>query len=183
VTESADAPPIDDGFEHSLRRARAACMAMLFAPPLLTAIVVGSISRGGSPHEEPIIVAALALVGLTVMCSPGLVREELARKAIGRRLAADSGSSDGPESVYRAFAAAQIAAYGIAGTGTLFGFVSSMLTLSWIPMAIGSVLSYAMWAAIWPRAGVWRRWTWQAKLRRAEPASRDDATDSVTSTR
>jgi hypothetical protein len=175
VAKSAEAPHVDDGFQSALRSARLTCGVLLLSPPVFAAISALSIARGGVPHEEPIIVAMLAIVGLTVMCSPGLAREELVRKAIGRYLAAPGGVG-GPEAVYRSFVGAAIAAYAIAGTGVLFGFAASVFTNTWTPLAVGSVASYAMWAALWPRRGVWRRWTWQAKLRRDEPARSADGT-------
>jgi len=58
----------DDGFERSLRYARMVCAAIAGSSLVFAALAVLFLSRGVEPHESPVLVAALAIVGLTIMC-------------------------------------------------------------------------------------------------------------------
>jgi hypothetical protein len=180
IDVAASEPPADDGFERSLKQARIACGWLLALPVAFAVVMAVYAGRGAAPHEEPVIVAALTIIGLTIMCSPGLVREEMVRTAAASYLASPRGMRR-PQAVYGSFASAAVTAYLIAQTGALFGFICSILTVMWAPLVIGSVLSYAMWAALWPRRGLWVRWTWQAKLRRDSEIVDPDASGAGTS--
>jgi hypothetical protein len=159
----------DDGFERSLRRARVICGAICAAPVLLAAASWVALARGRVPHEEPLIVAVLVILVVLLVAAAPVVREEIARKGIAEALgrAPDARS---PQTVYPTFTTAVVAAFVVLVMPVLFGFISTVLTVSVVPLSAGAVVSCGGWALLWPRRVLWERWTWQAKLRRGDDA-------------
>jgi hypothetical protein len=143
------------------------CSAWLLFPVLLAGASFAVIAVVGRPHEEPLIVALLAALVLTVMPAAPFVRERVAAVAIGAHLAGDRAHRR-PRSVYATFATATITSFLIAQVGALFGFIATALTRQWAPLIVGSAFSYVGWWLLWPRYRLWARWTWQAKLRRED---------------
>jgi hypothetical protein len=141
------------------------CAGLALLPVFFLGCTLLIMQSPGTPHEEPIISAALAVLALLIVPVAPFVRENMARVGIGNHLrGAVSEHRNRP--VYSTFATANIAAFLIAQAPALFGFIIAALTRSLIPLGIGSVISYISWFALWPRRLLWVRWTWQAKIGR-----------------
>lgn len=160
-----DEVPGDDGFEWSLRMARMVCGGLLLFPVLFWLGTLAVLLTPGTQHEEPLLVALLAAIALTVLPAAPIVREKTAQVGIGVHLANERGVRR-PRSTYAGFATATITGFLIAQAPALLGFVATALTRSFVPLIVGSALSYVAWAALWPWKRLWARWTWQARLRR-----------------
>jgi hypothetical protein len=161
--------PGDDGAVWSLRMARMACGGLLLFPALFAAGSLAVIATVHRAHTEPFIVGALAVLALAITPVAPFVRERVAQVGIGAHLASDRALRRS-RSVYATFATASITAFLIAQVGALFGFVATVLTRQWMPLMVGSVLSYLVWWLLWPRPRLWARWSWQAQLHREDEA-------------
>ena len=163
-------PADDDGFEWSLRVARRTC-ASLFGLLVFFWVAALAVQRGpGVAHEEPPIVALLVAIAVSVVTAAPYLRERIARVAIGEHLAREAAFRNA-RPVYATFATATTTGVLVAQTPALCGFIATTLTHSLLPLALGSAVTGAAWAALWPRRRLWERWTWQAKLRRDDPQS------------
>jgi len=157
--------PGDDGFEWSLRMARMVCGGLLLFPVLFLVFTLAVMLTPGTPHEEPLLVGLFATTALTILPAAPFVRERTAQVGIGVHLANERGVRR-LRSTYAGFATATITGFMIAQAPALLGFVATVLTRGFVPLAVGSVVSYVAWAALWPSRRLWDRWTWQARLRR-----------------
>jgi hypothetical protein len=171
--------PGDDGFQWSLNVARLICALLMLLPVFFLACTAAIIFVRNTPHEEPIITAVLAAIAALVVPIAPYVRENMAQIGIGVHL---EGGQPWRKHlpVYSTFATATIASFLIAQAPALCGFIASALTRSFIPLAIGSAVSYVAWAMLWPRRILWARWTWQAKIgRESEVAGPGDGSRSA----
>ena len=139
--------PGDDGYRWSLNVTRMICTGWLLFPLLFLAMNVAILLTPGREHEEPLLVAVLAMLALIIVPAAPFVREKLVQVGIGTHL------EGRPElrhhrAVYSTFATASITAYIIGQVPALFGFVASALTRSLVPLAVGSVISYGAWAML-----------------------------------
>jgi hypothetical protein len=161
------AVPGDDGYEWSLRMARMVCAGLALLPVLFWLGTLAVMLTPGAAHEEPLIVGLLAALALSILPAAPLVRERTAQVGIGVHLARERGVRR-PRAVYAGFATASITAFMIAQAPALLGFLATVLTRSFFPLIVGSAISYVAWAALWPKRGLWARWTWQARLQRED---------------
>jgi len=157
--------PGDDGYLWSLRMARFLCGVLLLFPVLFALMSAAIIAVVGDPHEEAVITAALAVLALTILPAAPFARERIARVGISAHLAGDRALRR-RRSVYVGFATATITGFMVAQVAALFGFVATAISRQIAPLVVGSILSYGVWALMWPRTSLWDRWTWQARLRR-----------------
>jgi len=157
--------PGDDGFRWSLNMARMMCGILALLPLLfwLGAFVVMLVH--GRAHEEPLIVAVLAVLALTILPAAPYVREHTAQVGIGGHLKGLLAYKL-RRSVYASFATASITAFLIAQAPALFGFIATLLTRSYVPLVVGSAITYVAWALLWPSSSLWSRWAWEAELHR-----------------
>lgn len=160
-------PDDDDGYEWSLRMAWRSCLAILGLLAFFWIAAAAMQFVPGAQHEEPLIVALLVAIALSVVTAAPYVRERIARVGIGEYLERDRAFRQ-PRPVYATFATATVTAVLVAQTPALCGFIATALTRSIVPLLIGSVVTGAAWVALWPRRRLWDRWTWQAKLRRGD---------------
>jgi hypothetical protein len=164
-----DDVPGDDGYQWSLNVTRMVCAGWL-AFPLLFALGDWAIMlTPGRAHEEPLIVALLAMLALCIVPAAPFVRERMVRVGIGVHLAGDRKWLQ-RRPVYSTFATATITSFIVAQAPALFGFIATALTREPVMLIVGSLFSYATWAVLWPRDGLWIKWTWQAKIGREDEA-------------
>lgn len=155
--------PGDDGFEWSLRMARAICALLLLFPLFFLACTLAILVFPGAPREMPVLLVVLAALALVVTPAAPYVRERVAHAGIAVHL-------DSPQRarrlrpVYSTFAAATIAGFLVAQTPALFGFIASVMTRGLAPLVVGSAASYFVWAIMWPRRIAWSRWTVLARI-------------------
>lgn len=160
--------PGDDGFQWSLNVTRMVCAGLLLFPVFFLGCSLAVIAASSRlPHEEPVMVAAFAVLAVLVLPVAPFVRERMAQIGIGIHL-----EGERPwmrhRPVYSTFATATITSFMIGQAPALFGFISTALTRSLVPLAVGSIASYIAWIALWPRRILWARWTWQARIGRDE---------------
>jgi hypothetical protein len=160
-------PADDDGYEWSLRTAKRSCLALFGLLVFFWLAVAALQFAPGTPHEEPLLVAVLVAVALSVVTGAPYVRERIARVGITEHLSRER-SLRRPRAVYATFATACATGVLVAQAPALCGFIATALTRSLVPLAAGTVVTGVAWAALWPRRGLWDRWTWQARLRRDE---------------
>jgi hypothetical protein len=169
-------PEDDDGYEWSLRSAKRSCLALVGLLAFFW-VAAGALQLApGTPHEEPLVVAILVAIALSVVTAASFVRERIARVGIGAHLARIR-ELRRPRAVYATFATATVTGVMVAQAPALCGFMATAMTRSFIPLALGTAVTAAAWALLWPRRMLWDRWTWQARLRRddeAQPASAAD---------
>lgn len=158
-----DEVPGDDGHDWSLRMARMVCGGLLLFPVLFWLGTLAVMMAPGTAHEEPLLVGVLAVLALSILPAAPLVRERTAQVGISVHLANERGARR-PRAVYAGFATASITAFMIAQVPALLGFVASAITRSFVPLLVGSALSYIAWVALWPSRRLWSRWAWQARL-------------------
>jgi len=163
---------LDDGFESSLRRTRVICAAICAGLLPMTVASLFALAGDRVPHEEPVIVAAFVILAVLIVAAAPLVREELGRKGIAAALGRAAGARS-PQTAYHAFTTAVVVTFALLEVPALFGFIATVLTVSFVPLAVGAVVGCVGWALLWPRRELWERWTWQAKLRRADDAGPD----------
>lgn len=165
----------DDGYSSTLRRAQVVCGVLFVLPATFLAVTWAYLRRPVVPHEEPVLVAIFVMLTVFALAGAPFVRERLVRNMARVRI---EGRVNAPSvfGVYTTFSIASIVAYLMTGVPALFGFLASLLTTGWVPVLLGCTLTLASWAMLWPRDGLWRRWTWQARLR--EPAA--EASDPTT---
>ena len=136
-----------------LRTARLICGAFLFW-----------VGRPGARGATPVEIALAGLLGalaLALLASAGAFRARLARIAISERRAGRAAyASD--SALYAAFATASIAGFLTVEMASLLGFVGTVLARSMVPLLAIAVVSYALWAYLWPTARVWRGWAAEA---------------------
>lgn len=161
-------PADDDGFEWSLRLARRACLALFGLLVFFWAATVALQLVPGVPQEQPLIVGVFVALAVSIVTAAPFLRERIAQIGIGEHLARDR-EFRRPKVLYATFATATAIGVLVAQAPALFGFIATALTRSLIPVAIGTVVTGAVWAALWPRRRLWERWTWQARLRRDDP--------------
>jgi len=169
-------PEDDDGYEWSLRFAKRSCLTLVGLLAFFW-VAAGALQLApGTPHEEPLVVAILVAVALSVVTGAPFVRERIARVGIGAHLAR-AHELRRPRAVYATFATAAVTGVMVAQAPALCGFMATAMTRSFIPLVLGTLVTGAAWALLWPRRALWDRWTWQARLRRddeAQPASAAD---------
>jgi hypothetical protein len=162
-------PADDDGYEWSLRTAKRSCLAMVGLLGFFW-IAIGVMQFvPGQPHEEPLVVGVLVAVALSVVTDASFIRERIARVGIGAHLER-ARELRRPRAVYATFATATATGVLVAQAPALCGFIATAMTRSVIPLVLGTVVTGGAWALLWPSRHLWDRWTWQAKLRRDEPA-------------
>jgi hypothetical protein len=177
--------PGDDGAARSLSIARWVCGAALLLPAALVGVSLTLLAApGASPHEEPILSAALAVIALLMAPVAPFARDGVARRGIGEHLReAEAGGlgaeAGGPSAVgapgatrrlpiYASFIRAALAAFAIALLPAVFGFIVTVTTRSTIAIGIGTVVSYAACLGMWPRKMLWTKWLWQARIGRSD---------------
>jgi len=147
-----------------LRTARLICGAFLLFPVVFAAIGVAWVGRPGARGATPVEIALAGLLGalaLALLASAGAFRARLARIAISERRAGRAAyASD--SALYAAFATASIAGFLTVEMASLLGFVGTVLARSMVPLLAIAVVSYALWAYLWPTARVWRGWAAEA---------------------
>lgn len=158
-------PADDDGFEWSLRVARRACLALFGLLVFFWVATLALQLMPGVPQEQPLIVGIFVALAVSIVTAAPFLRERIAQIGIAEHLGHER-EFRRPRAVYATFATATATGVLIAQAPALFGFIATALTRSLIPIAIGTVVTGAVWAALWPRRLLWERWTWQAKLRR-----------------
>ena len=167
-------PEDDDGYEWSLRSAKRSCLALVGLLAFFW-VAAGALQLApGTPHEEPLVVAVLVAVALSVVTGAPYIRERIAQVGIGEQLAGRARGIRRPRAAYATFATAAATGVMVAQGPALCGFIATAMTRSFIPLVLGTLVTGAAWALLWPRRALWDRWTWQAKLRRddeAQPAS------------
>jgi len=173
-------PADDDGYEWSLRLSKRSCLALagLVAFFWLAAVALQSLTSA-SYKETPVVALVIALLvalAVSVVTGASFVRERIARVGIGEYLAREH-TFRRPRTVYATFATATTTGVFLAHVPALCGFVSTTLTHSLLPLVIGTAVTGAAWALLWPRRLLWDRWTWQAKVRRDDEASSASAAD------
>ena len=150
--------------EGRLRTARLVCGAFLLFPAVFIAVGLAYVERPGVRGASAVEIALAVLFGalaLALLASAGTLRDRMARVAIAQRRAGSAAYvSDG--ALYAAFATSSIAGFLVVETASLLGFVGTVLARSMLPVLGVAVVSYGLWAYLWPRAGVWRRWADQA---------------------
>ena len=173
-----DPIPGDDGFEWSLRVTRWVCAGWLLFPLLFLLGDWAIMLTVGRPHEEPLIVAILACLAVIIVPAAPFVRERVAFVGIGVHL-----EGERPwirhRPVYGTFATATILSYIIAQVPALFGFVASAMTRDYVWLMVGCAISYAAWALLWPRRLLWARWSWQARIDRADETARIEEPEPI----
>lgn len=157
-------PDDDDGYVWSLRFTRRVCAALLLFPLLLGGLSVPILMLDGAPRERPLLVAVLVALGVVIVTAAPFVRTRMARIGIAAHLEGDPARRR-PRAVYATFGTAAIAGFFVASFPALFGFLATALTKSFIPLIVGSVPTYAVWAGLWPSRRLWDRWAWEARLR------------------
>ena len=169
-------PEDDDGYEWSLRSAKRSCKAMLGLLAFFW-VAAGVLQLApGTAHEEPLVVAILVAVALSVVTGAPYVRERIAHVGIGAHLAR-AHELRRPRAVYATFATAAVTGVMVAQAPALCGFMATAMTRSFIPLVLGTLVTGAAWALLWPRRMLWDRWTWQARLRRDDEALTASAAD------
>lgn len=163
-----DLPVDDDGFEWSLRLARRACLALFGLMAFFWVATIALQLLPGTPKEQPLLVAILVAVAVSVVTAAPFVRERIARVGIGEHRARERAFRR-PRAAYATFATATATGVLVAQAPALAGFIASALTRSVVPLAVGTLVTGAVWVALWPRRALWERWTWQAGLRRDDP--------------
>lgn len=166
-----DPIPGDDGYEWSLRVTRWVCAGWMLFPLLFWLGDWAIMLTPGRPHEEPLIVALLVAGAVIIAPAAPFVRERVARVGVGVHL-----EGERPwirhRPVYGTFATGTILSYIIGQVPALFGFVATALTRDYIWLYVGSAVTYAGWALLWPRRLLWARWAWQARIDRADETAR-----------
>ena len=158
-------PDDDDGYEWSLRAANRSCLALLGLLAFFW-IATGVLHLvPGRAHEEPLVVAILVALALSVVTGAPFVRERISRVGIGEHLTR-ARESRRPRAVYATFATAAATGVLVAQAPALCGFMATAMTRSLIWLVLGTIITGVAWAALWPRRRLWDRWTWQARLRR-----------------
>jgi hypothetical protein len=178
VNKPWDPIPGDDGYEWSLRVTRWVCAGWLLFPLLFWLGDWAIMLTGGRPHEEPLIVAALAILAVMIVPAAPFVRERVAHIGIGVHLEGERPWTR-HRPVYGTFATATITSFIIAQAPALFGFIATAMTRDYLWLMIGSAISYAAWALLWPRRLLWARWSWQARIDREDETARIEEPEPV----
>lgn len=171
--------PGDDGAVRSLSIARWVCGVAVLLPAALVGVSTAILAvPGASPHEEPVLTAALAVIALLMAPVAPFARDGLARRGVAAHLR-DAGRGGGPDArpnggrlpIYASFVRAALAAFAIALLPAVFGFIVTVTTRSVIGIGIGAVVTYGACLAMWPRKLLWNKWRWQARIGRADEAA------------
>ena len=172
-----ETPEDDDGYERSLRSAKRSCLVLagLLAFFWVATGVLQLVP--GRSHEEPLVVAILVAVALSVVTGAPFVRERIARVGIGEQLEGRVRGIRRPLAAYATFATAAATGVMIAQAPALCGFIATAMTRSLHPLLLGTLVTGAAWGMLWPRRSLWDRWTWQARLRRDDEAQSVSAAD------
>ncbi len=164
-------PADDDGYELTLQLARRACSALLALLGFFWATAAVLLIVPRSLREEPLLAGVLVAAAVLIVTSAPFIREWMVRRTITEHLEQPVEERH-PRRVYAMFSNATTVGVLVAQGPALCGFVLSVmaryqpLLLTLLPLAIGSLVTGVAWIALWPRRGLWDRWTWQAKLRR-----------------
>lgn len=163
-----DLPVDDDGFEWSLRLARRSCLALFGLMVFFWVATIALQLMPGTPKQQPLLVGVLVAVAVSVVTAAPFVRERIARVGI-EEYRAREWAFRRPRGAYATFATATATGVLVAQAPALAGFIATALTRSVAPLAVGTLVTGAAWAALWPQRALWERWTWQAGLRPGEP--------------